>query len=82
MLPKLKCEVCSPDIEKFYDLSLQIVKHHQHMLTMASNTPHGAKILSGGRVVVLRDGVRSSPNSRRLLLIASLSIFLQIWEYC
>ena len=64
MLPKLECDVCLPDIEKYYDLSLQIVEHHQRMLAMASNTPHGAKVLSGGRVVVLRDGVRSFPHSR------------------
>ncbi|PCH34097.1 antiviral helicase [Wolfiporia cocos MD-104 SS10] len=53
---KLSCDVCSPDIERFYDLSDEIVSLNQRILTMAVGHPQGAKLLSSGRVVVLRDG--------------------------
>ncbi|KAI0361085.1 antiviral helicase [Trametes cingulata] len=55
-LPQLSCDVCTPDIEAYYDTSFDIVDMNQRLLTMAAGTPHGSKLLSTGRVVVLRDG--------------------------
>ncbi|KAI0639904.1 antiviral helicase [Trametes polyzona] len=55
-MPQLSCDVCSQDIEGFYDTSLEIVETNQRILAMAANTPPGGKILSSGRVVILRDG--------------------------
>ncbi|KAJ7070626.1 antiviral helicase [Mycena amicta] len=54
-LPKLSCDVCQPDIESFYDDSFAIVSANQRLLSMAVGHPQGAKLLSSGRVVVLRD---------------------------
>ncbi|KAF7302996.1 ATP-dependent RNA helicase [Mycena kentingensis (nom. inval.)] len=54
-LPKLSCDVCQPDISRFYDDSFAIVAANQRLLTMAVGHPQGTKLLSSGRVVVLRD---------------------------
>lgn len=58
MLPKFECAICSPDIEFHYDTTLAITEKNQKMLNISLGHPHGSKILSGGRVVVLRDAVR------------------------
>ncbi|KAH9897909.1 antiviral helicase [Cubamyces lactineus] len=55
-LPQLSCDVCSSDIEAYYDTSASIVDMNHQLLAMAAGTPQGSKILSSGRVVVLRDG--------------------------
>jgi antiviral helicase SKI2 len=57
-LHKLECEVCLEDINKYYDLSAEIVDINQQLLELASTHVQGSKSLSAGRVVVLRDGVR------------------------
>jgi antiviral helicase SKI2 len=56
-LPKLNCDVCLPRIEDLYDASNEITNLNQHLLELASNHPQGLKLLSSGRVVILRDGV-------------------------
>ncbi|KAH9858296.1 antiviral helicase [Lenzites betulinus] len=55
-MPQLSCDICSQDIEGFYDMSLSIVEKNLSILNMATTTPHGSKLLSSGRVVILRDG--------------------------
>ncbi|CCM03670.1 uncharacterized protein FIBRA_05814 [Fibroporia radiculosa] len=55
-LPKLECDICSPDINHFYDVSYEIVDINQQLLGMAAGHSQGSKLLSAGRVVVLRDG--------------------------
>ncbi|CDO73133.1 hypothetical protein BN946_scf185007.g187 [Trametes cinnabarina] len=55
-MPQLSCDVCSLDIEAYYDTSFNIVEMNQRLLAMAAATPQGSKLLSSGRVVVLRDG--------------------------
>ncbi|KAF8203919.1 antiviral helicase [Pholiota molesta] len=55
MLPKFECVICSPDIELHHDTTLAITEKNQKMLDISLGHPHGSKILSGGRVVVLRD---------------------------
>lgn len=62
---KLDCETCLQDIEDYYDTTVSIIDHHQRLLSMAAENPHGARLLSAGRVVILRDGVRK----RRLVII-------------
>lgn len=56
-LPKLSCDVCSPDIERFYDISYEIVERNDVLHATAASHPQGNKMLSAGRVVILRDGV-------------------------
>lgn len=53
----LDCEICLQDIEEYYDTTVDIIDHNQHLLSMAADNPHGVKLLSSGRVVILRDGV-------------------------
>ncbi|KAH9982737.1 antiviral helicase [Lactifluus volemus] len=55
-LHKLECDVCLGDINKYYDISAEIVHINQQLLGLASTHIQGSKTLSGGRVVVLRDG--------------------------
>ncbi|KDR85602.1 hypothetical protein GALMADRAFT_234567 [Galerina marginata CBS 339.88] len=55
-LPRLDCPECLPDIELLYDLTANIVEKNRKQLELASGHPQGSKMLSAGRVVVLRDG--------------------------
>ncbi|EIW64030.1 antiviral helicase [Trametes versicolor FP-101664 SS1] len=55
-MAQLACDVCLPDIERFYDTSYDVVEKNQRILAMAANTPAGGKLLSSGRIVILRDG--------------------------
>lgn len=56
-MPKLECDVCSVDIERYYDLSLDIVGLNNKLCTMVTSSPSNANLLGPGRVVILRDGV-------------------------
>ncbi|KAI1794031.1 antiviral helicase [Ganoderma leucocontextum] len=51
-MPQLACEVCAPDIEQFYDTSLDIVESTQKLLSMADPK----RVFATGTVVILRDG--------------------------
>ncbi|EMD42321.1 hypothetical protein CERSUDRAFT_90937 [Gelatoporia subvermispora B] len=52
---ELACDVCLPDIYRFYDISADVVEHNQKMLTLALKHPQGGRILAPGRLVILRD---------------------------
>ena len=56
-LSKLECEVCVGDIRAYYNLSADLVELNDRLLALTAASPRGAKSLSPGRVVVLRDGV-------------------------
>lgn len=58
-LVKLACETCLPDIESCWNSSAAVVELNNQMLNLAVGTPLGSKLLSPGRVVILRDQVRS-----------------------
>lgn len=55
-MPKLECDLCSVDIERYYDLSLEIVGLNNKLCTMATSIPSNANLFGPGRVVILRDG--------------------------
>ncbi|KAH9929726.1 antiviral helicase [Fomitopsis serialis] len=55
-LQKLSCDVCSPDIERYYDASYDIVELNRDLVSMAVQNTQGSKLFTTGRVVVLRDG--------------------------
>ncbi|KAF8272987.1 antiviral helicase [Lactarius quietus] len=55
-LPKLECNICLEDINKYYDSSAALVDINQQLLKLASTHMQGLKLLSSGRVVILRDG--------------------------
>ncbi|KAL4067368.1 NUC185 domain-containing protein, partial [Scleroderma yunnanense] len=54
-LPKLECDICLNDMERYYDGMRAIIDHHNELLRMVSNNPSNHQILSPGRVVILRD---------------------------
>lgn len=66
-LPHLECEICSSDITDYYTCCAQMVSLSEQMLTAAVNHPQGHKILSSGRVVVLRDSHFNKNNLAVLL---------------
>ncbi|KAI0783389.1 antiviral helicase [Abortiporus biennis] len=55
-LPELDCDVCSPDISRYYDVVSDIVDCNSYILSTAVNHPQGIKLLAPGRVVIVRDG--------------------------
>ncbi|KAJ3556495.1 hypothetical protein NM688_g1996 [Phlebia brevispora] len=57
-LQKLSCEHCLPDIEKYYDDTLDVIEYNYRLLATDNNRRHrGSKqLLQPGRVVVLNDG--------------------------
>ena len=56
-MEKLECPICLQDLEEYYDTTVNIIDYNQQLLSIAVNSPHGVKLLSTGRVVILRDGV-------------------------
>ena len=56
-MQKLDCDICSQDIEEYYDTTVDIIDHNQRLLSMAADNHHGARLLCPGRVVILRDSV-------------------------
>lgn len=55
-MPKLECQICSVDIERYYDLSLEVVGLNNKLCTMVTSSPSNANLFGPGRVVILRDG--------------------------
>ncbi|GJJ09981.1 hypothetical protein Clacol_004206 [Clathrus columnatus] len=72
-LPKLSCDICQPSIEDYYDRSAEITQLNQRILWLASKHPQGNRMLSAGRVVILKDGHFPS-NIGVLLKIASFQV--------
>jgi antiviral helicase SKI2 len=56
-MQKLDCEICTVDIDSYYDDINEVVKLNQKLIDMAVRHQQGSKLLSSGRVVVLRDNV-------------------------
>ncbi|THH29341.1 hypothetical protein EUX98_g4845 [Antrodiella citrinella] len=54
-LPRLSCDICSPDISQLYETSKAIITCNNKMLKMVSDHPSSSRVLCPGRVVVLRD---------------------------
>lgn len=57
----MTCEQCVPDIEAFYDGISEALELNQKLVDMAVRHPQGSKLLSSGRVIVLRDNVSLLP---------------------
>jgi len=56
LIAKLDCDVCSPDMESFYDICASIVSMNERMYATARKNIY-SKTFAIGRVVVLRDKV-------------------------
>ncbi|KAJ4485612.1 antiviral helicase [Lentinula aciculospora] len=69
-LPKLRCDLCTSDIEEYYDNCAQILYHNQRLLNMATRHPRGSKSFDAGRLVILRDGHFQHNNIAVLLKVA------------
>ncbi|KAJ3895777.1 antiviral helicase [Lentinula edodes] len=73
-LPKLHCDLCTPDIEDYYDNSAQILYLNQRLLSLATRHSRGNKYLDAGRVVILRDGHFQHNNIAVLLKLAPAQV--------
>ncbi|KAJ4472467.1 antiviral helicase [Lentinula edodes] len=73
-LPKLHCDICTPDIEDYYDNSAQILYLNQRLLSLATRHSRGNKYLDAGRVVILRDGHFQHNNIAVLLKLAPTQV--------
>ena len=51
--------MCEPDIKTYYDLNEDLVRRDQGIYNLAAGQPAGSKNFAGGRVVIIRDGVRA-----------------------
>ncbi|KAI8971231.1 NUC185 domain-containing protein [Pilobolus umbonatus] len=62
-LRKLDCAICEPDIERFYDLSGEVLQLNRNMMTQyISSIPVGNKVLNTGRFVIINTNVyRNTP---------------------
>ncbi|KAI9484026.1 MAG: NUC185 domain-containing protein [Benjaminiella poitrasii] len=62
-LRQLDCAICEPDLEKFYDMSGEVVYLNRNMMTQfISTTPAGNRALSTGRLVIINTNVyRNAP---------------------
>ncbi|ODN81482.1 hypothetical protein L202_01906 [Cryptococcus amylolentus CBS 6039] len=54
-LPSVDCQVCSPDISPYYDISSEASRVNTFLIHKASWLPNSGKLFVPGRVVVLRD---------------------------
>lgn len=70
MLPNLNCDLCTQDIDAYYDDCFDVAKKNQSLLQLAISKPQGAKLLSSGRVIVIRDSHFSSATLAILLKLA------------
>jgi antiviral helicase SKI2 len=67
-LPYVECDICTQDIDRYYDACYDVAKRNQSLVQLALSRPQGGKLLGPGRVVVVRDGVRALfPGSMRIL---------------
>ncbi|KAH7922845.1 ATP-dependent RNA helicase [Leucogyrophana mollusca] len=66
-MPQLECDVCSEDIERYYDASSAIVRHNQSMIFSVAGSPSNSNLLGSGRVVILRNSHFKSNNVAVLL---------------
>ncbi|KAF9021753.1 translation repressor [Hymenopellis radicata] len=71
-LAKLECGICVPDIESFYDTSQAIVLYNESLLQMVTNAARVSKLLSPGRVIILRDHHFKTNNAAILLKAAPM----------
>ena len=63
-LQKLSCEICLPDIERYYDTMADIVALTDRLLAIDEDRNRSSRqLLQPGRIVVLNDGVSDSPSS-------------------
>jgi len=66
-LQRVQCDVCLEDINDFYDASLKVVNKNIDLLGFATRHVQGDKFFSTGRVVILRDGVRTETTTQRVV---------------
>jgi hypothetical protein len=55
----MNCDICASDIRAYYDVSKELVRRSKELHSLASKHIASQKLFASGRVVILRDGVRS-----------------------
>ena len=56
-MPELQCDICSGDIEHYYDSQRKVVNHNKRLFSMAAGSVSNQNVLGTGRIVILRNSV-------------------------
>lgn len=54
---ELQCDICSSDIERYYDAQRTVVNHNKRLFSMAVGGATNQNVLATGRIVILRNSV-------------------------
>jgi hypothetical protein len=65
-LKQLDCTVCSTDIQKYYDLSSEVITSNRKMAWQIAMHPAGHRALTPGRVTVVNNAIY--PNAAAVIL--------------
>ncbi|KAN0100273.1 DSHCT (NUC185) domain containing protein [Tylopilus felleus] len=83
-MPGLQCDICSSDIERYYDAQSAVVKYNKRLSSMAAGSASNQNVLTTGRIVILRNthfypfhgavllkpDLRESGNERKYFVLA------------
>jgi antiviral helicase SKI2 len=56
-LQQLNCTICSTDIQKYYDLSSDVLFHNRNILAHIATHPVGHRALTPGRGIIINNAV-------------------------
>ena len=56
-MPELQCDICSSDIERYYDAQNTVVNYNKRLFSMAAGGASNQNVLATGRIVILRNSV-------------------------
>lgn len=56
-LQQLDCMICSADIQKYYDLSNDVLFHNRNILARIASHPVGHRALVPGRAIIINNAV-------------------------
>lgn len=56
-MPGLQCDICSSDIERYYDAQSAVVNYNKRLFSMAAGGVSNQSVFTTGRIVILRNAV-------------------------
>ena len=66
-MPALQCDICSSDIERYYDAQSAVVNCNKRLFSMAAGGASNQNVIGTGRIVILRNTVSILCSSRNRL---------------
>jgi antiviral helicase SKI2 len=59
-MPELQCDICSSDIERYYDAQGKLVNCNKRLFSMAAGGASNQNVFATGRIVILRNSVSTT----------------------